>query len=227
MADKISIGRDGSLVFDTRTTCIFDDVVSEVLLEESEIPERNYSKYSDSLVVEGSRKRIDSDFAMANAIRKAGDLREQTDDIRPFDGVMLWRDDLVYRFEVDYPDEDPDVEWDGRYYWARTDSSDVYEMSREEAEQMARQSEYVHLGSCTSLVEPVDAVPAEADRPLYGPRFLFTLIEFCCSAESRLCDDKYFLPGIRLVRLSLEHDLTTPAGLKYARSIINDPLIGL
>ena len=114
---------------------------------------------------------------MASAIRKAGDLREQTDDIRPFDGVMLWRDDIVYRFDVDYPDEDLDVEWDGRYCWPRTDSSDVYEMSRDEAKQMANTAEYVHLGSCPSVVLPSDAVPAEMDHPVYGPKFLFSLID--------------------------------------------------
>ena len=57
------------------------------------------------------------------------------------------------------------------------------------------------------------------EKPIIG-----LLIEYCCDKDSALCHEKYAeteLGRIILIRLTVEHDLTTKQGLEYAKSIVD------
>ena len=47
-----------------------------------------------------------------------------------------------------------------------------------------------------------------------------TLLEFCCGPTSKLCDDRYTHNGTRCRRLTEAHDLTTRAGVNFAKDYI-------
>lgn len=53
------------------------------------------------------------------------------------------------------------------------------------------------------------------------------LIEFCCGANSRLGDTKFQLDGCIVIRLTLEHDLTTNEGMEFAMKAIKDTPRGM
>ena len=70
------------------------------------------------------------------------------------------------------------------------------------------------------------AKTAQVDSPAPG-RILTVpsdrkLIEFCCGVNSRLGDTKFQLDGCIVIRLTLEHDLTTDEGMEYAMKAIRD-----
>ncbi len=81
-----------------------------------------------------------------------------------------------------------------------------------------RQSGSVDDGTARINVSPSAASPPRKWR--------MTFIEFCCYPDSKLCHEKYAGHGIRLVRLTLDHDVTTNEGLRYALQYIEDPNSG-
>ena len=219
----IPIGRDGSMSLKPDG----DNFLLPEKLESS--LERKFSEA-------GPRKGkewMPTPIAAADAIRKAGELRDDVEGIRPFDGVMLWSEDgSVTQLDVHWH-EDEDDPLDVRYASAWTTMDDFIVITEEEARTEAQADTYVHIGQVpVDLLKPRSgsAVPgtnAEQEIPRrYGPSFLYTLIEFCCSSESKLCSPKYLVPGVRLVRIDLSHDVTTKEGLEYARSFVRDPLSG-
>ena len=70
------------------------------------------------------------------------------------------------------------------------------------------------------------ASSAQVDSPAPGKLLTVPsdrkLIEFCCGANSKLGDTKFQLDGCIVIRLTLEHDLTTDEGMEYAMKAIRD-----
>ena len=92
------------------------------------------------------------DIATADAIRKAGELREHVDGIRPFDGVLLCHEDEVHCFDVDWPeDEESDANLAGRFYCMYTTPDDFSTISRSEALEKAKYDTYVSIGDVPSI----------------------------------------------------------------------------
>ena len=130
----------------------------------------------------------------------------------------------VYR--LDWPEDPEDPEAMLRYDYLG--SGKFYSVvDRDEAYAMSQSEKFYHVGShvphrfsiaqfraTSRSVE--NATPAENASTDDGEWYALTFIEFCCRGDSRLGDTRYLRPGVRLVRLTEQWDMTSPDGVRAA-----------
>ena len=123
------------------------------------------------------------DLAEAAAIRSAAELREHVDGVRPIDGVLLWENDCVRCFPVDWPEDEGHV--DDSYsrfnlMWSALD--DFQTITKDEAREMAKYDTCLNLNRSNHKLDLtyMDSCPAESVSvgPMQGPKLLATHIEF-------------------------------------------------
>ena len=172
--------------------------------------------------------RPDPHLAGAFAIRKAYELREHVDDCHTHDGVLLWENQTIkmISFDQSYDSFASSDDDDGRFNWFRYDPEDCTVISASTALYHSTHGEFLHCGP--AVPESFDAVKLADCCAARGvnSKFKMTLIEFCCSDESKLSDAYYQRDGIRFVRLTMSTDMTSARGVEYARSVIRDPNSG-
>ena len=66
----------------------------------------------------------------------------------------------------------------------------------------------------------------EAENASFNRHQISTLVEACCSPNSRLCSDKYKSKYQRLVRLTADDDVSSPEGLRKGIDAIRAPDAG-
>ena len=112
---------------------------------------------------------------------------------------------------------------DSEYYMQMDIDWDHCEKAElEQAMRMARvdKNEHQHFGAVPDEfgAKPFVTAPPAVLAPQRPRRWTF--IEYCWSETSLLCREKHQLDHNRLFRLTKEHDMTTPEGLRYALSVL-------
>ena len=179
-------------------------------------------------------KLNDTLVSEAVALQKAHELHQHVEGSSECDGVILWGKTECFVFKTDWPEDNTDEEVFHRYDYQDSLCGYPDTINRKQALGLTNKGVFMHVGQhvphrVTRWAKmPSDAAPAVMNdcAGSGAGRWLLTLIEFCCSKDSRLCDVRYIRPGVRAIRLTIESDMTTDKGKKLALSIINDPNSG-
>ena len=155
--------------------------------------------------------RPDPQLAAAFAIRKAYELREHVDDCHTHDGILLWENQTIKMISLDQscdsfasPDDD-----DGRFNRFRYDPGDCTIISMSTALYHSNHGEFIHCGPAVPESFDADKLADCCAARGVNPKYSMTLIEFCCSDESKLSDPYYQRDGIRFVRLTMSTDMAS------------------
>ena len=129
-------------------------------------------------------------YAAAEAIRRAGELREHVDGVRPFDSVVAWstqnKEPDISRYEVSWPEDDDNPDG-GRFYSLNTTGFDFEMLSLEDARRDLDSDRHIHIGDVPqNAYEACPSVVSDIESRKCSWKFVLTIIELCCSEDSKI-----------------------------------------
>ena len=139
--------------------------------------------------------------------------------------VTFWDGEDVY--VLPYQDSVGKPEDDCRFVWMSSyDDADMRCLGYPKAMEAygSDVESHCHFGYVPKILRKKEG--ATLGKRTAQPKVRRTLLEFCCSPTSLLCDPKFTDGHTRQVRLTEEQDMTTESGIEYALQFLRRPDAG-